>query len=68
MGREDRAVLVAQFLADLVAVVLDFAPRGIHGGRQTGQLVLDGVTSDEPPGDAKPLLVDDQGFANGDAG
>ena len=68
VGREDRAVLVAQFFADLIAVMLDFGPGGIHGAGQALELVVDGIPRDEPPGDAKSLLVDDQGFANGDAG
>ncbi len=68
MGREDRAVLVSQLYADLIAVVLDLGPGGVHGSRQPGQLVIDRVSRDEPAGDTKPLLVDDQSFANGDAG
>ncbi len=67
MGGEDRAVIVAQLFANLLAIGLDFAAGGRDGGVQTLELMLDGVAGDEPPRDAKALLVDDQGFAHGDA-
>ena len=37
-------------------------PSRIHGARQAGKFVVDGIPRDEPAGDAKSLLVNDQGF------
>ena len=67
MGLEDRAVLFAQFGGDGVAIAGDLV-----GGRGDGlveplQLVDHGVAGDEPPRDAKSLVVHDQRFADDDA-
>ncbi len=43
-------------------------PAASHGPGQTLELVFDGVARNEPPRDAKSLGVDDQRFADGDAG
>ena len=68
VGREDGAVLLAQFAGDGVAIALDFGAGGGDGLVEPFQLVVDRVARDEPARDAKSLVVHHQRFADGHAG
>ena len=68
MGREDCRVLFAQFAGHGLAVALDFGAGGVDGLGQAFELVFDRVARDEPPRDAKSLVVHHQRLANGHAG
>ena len=66
--RRWRAYCVAQLAGDGVAIALDFGAGGVDGLVEPFELVLDGIARDEPPRDAKSLVVHDQRFADGHAG
>ena len=57
MGGEDGGVLLAELAGDGLAIALDFAAGGADRLVEPLQLVLDGVARDEPPRDAKSLVV-----------
>ena len=65
VGVEDRRVLLAQLLGDGVAVTGNLRRGGSDGLLQPVQLVLDRIARDEPPRDAKSLVVHDQRLADG---
>ena len=67
MGFENRAVLLAQFHSDGVAVLGDLRGRGGDGFIEPFQLVDHGVARDEAAGDAKSLVVHHQRFTYGNA-
>ena len=55
-------------MGDGEAMPFDFRIGGGNGDRESSQFTIDGISRNEAPGDTKSLVVDDQRFANGDAG
>ena len=68
MRLEDRGVLVAEFGADGVAVLLNLTGGLAHGRGQAGEFRVDGAPLHEPPRNAEALAVEDERLADGDAG
>ncbi len=68
MRVEDGGVLRAQLVGDCIAIGLNFRRRSRRRLRQALQLVIDRIVRNEPPRDAKSLVIHHQDFANGDAG
>ena len=65
---EDGGVLVAELVADAVAVALELAGGLGHGLREPGQFGVDRAALDEPPRNAEALAVEDQRLADRHAG
>ena len=65
MGVKDRRVLLAQFLADGIAVPFDFGRCLSHSVRQPLQFRVNGATGNEPPGNPEALAVEHERFADG---
>ena len=68
MGFEDRRILLAQLPGNGIPIPCDFLTRRVHRALQPLQFVFDRIARNEPPRDAKSLVVHHQRFADGDPG
>jgi hypothetical protein len=68
MGIEDGGVLFAEFGSDRIAIPLDFPGCLGHGVLKPGKLRIDGTPLHEAARNPKALAIEDERFADRDAG
>ncbi len=68
VGREDGGRILAELLGNPHAMPFDFGSGRFEGFIEAFELVLDRIAREEPPRDAKSLVVHDKHFADRHAG